>query len=112
MTGSPATLPAQAWKRKQYIQELLAQYKQSGLTRRAFALQEGLSVSTLDYWRRRYSLESPPCTPQVETTFVEVGRPRQAGAAIEIVLRNGRALRVPECISRESLLHFIEIVES
>ncbi len=32
---------------------MLGEYEKSGLTRKAFCLQRGIPVTTLDYWRRQ-----------------------------------------------------------
>ena len=39
--------------RREAIAGVVAEYEQSGLTRRSFSAQAGIAVSTLDYWRRQ-----------------------------------------------------------
>jgi hypothetical protein len=59
----------------------------SGLSQSAFAAREGLDVQRLRLWRRKLGESSAP-------RFIEV-RPR-AIERVEVVLRSGLLLRVPE----------------
>ena len=93
--------------------EALAAQEQSGLTMRAFATREGLDTQRLERWRRR--LAAP--------AFEEVARPEVAAAThsevvataqrerFEIVLREGRIVRVPELFDANALLRLLEVAD-
>lgn len=79
----------------------------SGLSTSAYATREGLGVERLYRWRQR--LGQKRSAAPVRPTFLEL-TPR-ATASIEVVLRSGRVLRVPESIDATALLRLIEVLE-
>ena len=42
--------------KRQWMYKLVERYMRSKLTKRQFCQLEGISLSTLDYWRRKYGL--------------------------------------------------------
>ena len=78
----------------------------SGLSVNAFAARQGLDAQRLYFWKRRLEaeLEHAP-TP----TFVEV-MPRSV-AAVEVVLRSGRILRISPAIDSPTLRRLVEALE-
>jgi hypothetical protein len=77
----------------------------SGLSVNAFAMQQGLDAQRLYFWKRRLETE----TQGVQTpTFVEV-MPRTA--AVEVVLRSGRILRISAAIDTPTLRRLVEALE-
>jgi hypothetical protein len=88
----------------------LAALDASGLRPSAFATREGLDVQRLQSWRRK--LGAKPKTrpaPASRPAFVEV-RPRSS-EPIEIVLRSGRVLRVPESIDSAVLRRLVDALD-
>jgi transposase-like protein len=86
--------------RGRQMQTVLARWERSGLTLAEFARREGMPASTLAWWR--YQLRQRTGTgradaPVAATAFTEVQRECAAAAPafVEIVLRNGRVVRVP-----------------
>jgi transposase len=78
----------------------VARWEASGLSAAAFAAREGLAAKRLVWWR--WKLRSSPMTPSVTAIdflparIVDASsRLPSAASPIEIVLPNGRVVRVP-----------------
>jgi transposase-like protein len=83
--------------------EVLAAQADSGLSIAAFAAEVGLDPQRLYVWRRRFAAEGGA------PTFVELARP--AGDRMEVVLRSGHVVRVPDAFEPESLKRLLEVLE-
>lgn len=82
---------------REEIERLLRAYDDSsGLTQTDFAREKRLSVTTLRFWLRRRRDEAGSSDPRPALIPVTL-RPSIGGAStrIEIILGNGRELRVP-----------------
>lgn len=115
--SSSTYLARRRWTVDEAKEALFAQ-KQSGLTVRAFATREGLDVQRLERWRRRLAEVAVP-------VFEEVTPPVAAAAPgddvdhgvtvqrerFEIVLREGRVLRVPDSFDASSLRRLLEVLD-
>jgi hypothetical protein len=78
----------------------------SGLSVNAFATQQGLDAQRLYFWKRRLETE----TQGVQTpTFIEVLA--RTEAAVEVVLRSGRILRISAAIDTSTLRRLVEALE-
>lgn len=85
---------------------VVAAYVASGLSARAFSLREGIDPQRLRRWNRAIG-ESPR---SAETpTFVEV--PRERADIVEIVLRNGRVVRVAESVDVAALARIADALD-
>lgn len=95
---------------------VIAEWRKSGQTRTAFAQAHGLTVSKLDYWKRR--IGSAPRTRRGRRTGKAVQlipvqlRPEVSGEAteVEIVLASGDRLRVGSAVSSERLRQVLAVV--
>ena len=85
------------------LQDLAA----SGLCVAEFARREGLDAQRVARWRKR--LETGTDGPSSAPEFVEV--PTRAGVVVEIVLRSGRLLRVPEAIDASALERIVGVLD-
>jgi hypothetical protein len=65
------------------IRRTIEEFQRSGLERRAFCERHGISVSTLDYWRRRRSSQ------RLVEVEVAAGEP---GSGFTVILANGRRI--------------------
>lgn len=74
----------------------------SGLTVREFAEAEGLNLQRIYRWRSLVGEKTAPA-------FVEVGRPA-AATPVEVVLRAGHVVRVPEGFSEETLRRVVAVL--
>ena len=105
-----------------YGEQLVMRFRASGLTRREFAAQKGISVSALDYYVRRERSASMPATfaPNrilpvdliaAETEAPEVGAAaRYSGVAVR--LANGRAVEVRRGFDAQLLRDVLAVVET
>ena len=92
-------------KRASQMQRIVEEFGASGLTRREFAQQRGIAVTTLDYWRQR--IESKP-----RLLKVEVGRAETPAQSFTLRLANGRAIESSFPLAEENLARLIRIAES
>jgi len=74
------------------VLRLVQEYEASGLTRQAYCRERGISVSMLDYFRRRHSDISPklPVLSPVEL----IGPVSLRGSCMRVELANGRRVLV------------------
>ena len=81
---------------REEIERLLRAYDSRGLTQVDFAEEKRLSVATLRFWLRRRRDEAGRSDPRPALIPVTL-RPSMGGVSgrIEIVLGNGRELRLP-----------------
>lgn len=113
---NPGPYPAKRWSAAD-ARGALAAARDSGLSLRAFARREGLDPQRLYWWHRRLGADATAARRAAEAeapTFVEiepgVGLVSDA-PAIEVVLRNGRVLRVPRSFDAPALGRLIELLE-
>jgi transposase-like protein len=76
----------------------------SGLSVPAFAVREGLDPQRLYLWRRRLAAETGAAPAFVELRAATIER-------IEVVLRSGHVLRVPDSFEPEALRRLLEVLE-
>lgn len=86
--------------RGRQMQTVLARWERSGLRLAEFARREGMPGSTLTWWRyqlRQRGGTGSAVAPVPAMAFSEVRRETvtSAPAMVEVVLRNGRVVRVP-----------------
>jgi transposase-like protein len=90
----------------------LAALNESRLTASAFAQQAGLDPERVRRWRRRLAAEAQrrgTASVDAPAEVIEL-RPRQA-EPVEVVLRSGRVLRVPETIDVSVLARLVATLE-
>ena len=100
------------------IEQLVAGYKQSGLSRQQYCEQQGISVATLDYYRHRQ--RKGPRVTQKPSSLVRVKL--KAGASLDkhksksftVALANGRRIEIENntSIVEQDLARLIRIVEA
>jgi transposase-like protein len=81
---------------------VLAALDASGLTIREFADREGLDPQRLYRWRAQIGETAP--------AFVEIAR-AAVGPGIEVVLRSGHVMRVPDGFGADTLRRLVEILD-
>ena len=75
--------------RREVIAGVVAEYEQSGLTRRSFSAQAGIAVSTLDYWRRQVRERNRARIVPVKIEAAEPARREGRWAGFQLSLPNG-----------------------
>jgi transposase len=100
--------------KEKYWRRLLRQWRRSGWTPREFCDQQGISQPSFYAWRREIALRDQPTTitPQATTpTFVKLALEAAAPSAVEIVLADGRLLRVRSGCDTELLRQLLRLLE-
>ena len=100
--------------KEKYWRRLLGQWRRSGLTASQFCQQQGISQPSFYAWRWEIALRDQPATitPQASTpTFVKLALEAAAPSAVEIVLADGRLLRVRSGCDTELLRQLLRLLE-
>jgi transposase-like protein len=90
-----------ASRKEQFWRDVLRRCKESGLSIRAYCRQRGLAEPSFYFWRRVLAERDGPAAPIANSpavTFVPLTvrpEPVAVEATVEVVLANGRRLRVP-----------------
>lgn len=88
---------------------LLAAYRKSGLTQKAFASQAGISVNCLNLWLRKEK-EEPGSRP---VRFLSLPGPASApAAAYKIRFVSGTSLEVVQGFALQELSHLCRVLHS
>ena len=107
-------------RRGREMARLVARWERSGLTQAAFARRIGMPVATFTWWRHRLrrAARAPvppaarPPTPSASAfTEVVLAAPRER-AEVEVVLRDGRVLRVPLSADGHAVRRLIAALEA
>ena len=91
--------------RERHCRKLVAEQPRSGLSIQAFAEKHGMSAGAFAYWRRKVARDGvvgprrgrrAPAQPQfVQVSVAGTATAPTAAVAYEILIGNGRVLRVP-----------------
>lgn len=100
----------QRWTASQRLQ-MVERFQRSGMTRKAFAAQEGVPRSTLDFWL--YVASHRPTPSSVMFREVEVSLPaaQPAGWAMEIESPEGLRIRCREALGGSELARLLRGVK-
>ncbi len=70
---------------KEQIRKIVEGFAKSGMTRGTYCAEQGIAVTTLDYWRRAYQKQRPKLVPiTIEEAHTQTG--------FALVLANGRRI--------------------
>ncbi len=91
----------------------LSRWRKSGLSLEDFAAREGVKPTALKWWRWKLGGEpARRARPGRAPSFVEVSAPAPVPAGrFEVVLANGRMVRVPERFDDAELARVLAAVE-
>ena len=96
--------------REPYWRQVIARWKRSGLSVRAFCGAEGLNPMTFSGWRRELGRrDHPPPAFLPVHVVAEATEPSTVG--IEVVLANGRSVRVSAGFDPRTLVRVVELLE-
>ena len=98
--------------REPYWRQILARWRLSGLSVRAFCRAEGVNEPQFYWWRRKLGQVEPrePAFVPVQVVTEEVSAP--AVRDIEVVLTNGRCLRVGPGFDPTTLVTLVDLLEA
>ncbi|MFB2121700.1 IS66 family insertion sequence element accessory protein TnpB [Parapedobacter sp. 2B3] len=77
-------------ERRDYMFTLVGQWRESGLTRKEFCLQHGITLSKFGYWIARWKADQSVG----DTDFIPMV-PSGSGTVLSVVYPNGVRLEVP-----------------
>jgi transposase len=100
--------------REPYWRKVLARWRRSGLTVRAFCRAEGVNEPRFYWWRRKLGQVEPK---EPEPAFVPVHVVTETHddlgpRGIEVVLANGRCLRVGPGFDPHTLVTLVDLLEA
>jgi transposase len=98
--------------REQHWRAVLDRWRQSGLSVRAFCQAEGLSQPTFYWWRREILRRDTPKPAFLPVRVVREDAAQRAGRGIEVVLANGRCLRVGPGFDPQTLVQVVDLLEA
>jgi transposase len=97
--------------RESYWRTVLARWRRSELSVRAFCQAEGVSEPTFYMWRRKLDRTQPKPPAFLPVHIVSEGVEPPVIRGIEIVLTNGRCLRVQPGFDPTTLVILIDLLE-
>lgn len=89
---------------KQEIRRIVDSFATSGKTRREYCAEHGISITTLDYWRRKHDPK-----PKLMEVAIE---PQQPGPGFALVLANGRRIESSWRFAEADLVRLIRAAEA
>jgi transposase-like protein len=101
----PTRLSARRRWRAKEARTVLKHLEASGLSVREFAARHGLETQRLYRWRAQLASSGPVAAPP----FVEIER--TPGVAIEVVLRSGHVIRVPDGFGEDALRRVVAVLD-
>jgi hypothetical protein len=93
---------------------LVAEYEASGMSRREFCSARGLSVATLDLYRKRAahgSVRPRLVAVELEGGSKAVGEPSPRSPVLAVVLRNGRRIEIGPAFDAGLLSELLAVLE-
>ena len=97
--------------REQHWRQVVAQWRRSGLTVRAFCLKQGLSDTLFYWWRRELERRDGSKVRFLPVQVTNGESAPYADAGVEIVLANGRCLRVRPGFDRTTLVEVVDLLD-
>jgi hypothetical protein len=100
------------WRSREAAEELVREFEASGLSRKQFCEQRGLSLGTLDLYRKRHRLAKGGAEPKGRLVRVKLSgeRPR-SGSGLQLVLSGGLRVEVGESFDEETLKRLLFVIE-
>jgi len=89
---------------KQEIRRIVEGFESSGKTRREYCQEHGISITTVDYWRRKHNPK-----PKLMEVAIE---PQRTGPGFSLVLANGRRIESSWEFVEADLLRLIHVAEA
>jgi hypothetical protein len=89
---------------KEEIRGIVEGFAKSGMTRREYCVRHGITVTTLDYWRRARRKQKP----KLVEVDIEPARPL---AGFALVLANGRRIECSWSFVEADLKKLIQVAE-
>ncbi len=92
--------------------DLIAEWQESGKTRKAFCLERDLSVATFSYWRTKLNkLGNIETKASVRDTFIRYNLPSTSSRGITIEWPDGMKLRFPLGINLQEIAELLRALK-
>lgn len=99
---------AKHWSREE-AERLVGEFEQSGMARKAFCIERGVAVHTLDYYRQRLRVKAAATIPQlVPVELVEADNV----SSLRVELANGLRIVVERGFDAGLLRRVVQALES
>jgi hypothetical protein len=100
------------WRSREAAEELVSEFEASGLSRKQFCEQRGLSLGTLDLYRKRRRLAESGVEPKGRLVRVKLSAERmQGGSGLQLVLGSGLRVEVGASFDEETLKRLLAVIE-
>lgn len=99
------------WRSREAAEELVSEFEASGLSRKQFCQQRGLSVGTLDLYRKRRRLAESGVELKAGLVRVKVSAEPRSGSGLQLVLRGGLRLEVAAGFDGDTLKRLLGLIE-
>ena len=99
---------------RQEVDQLVAEYESSGLSRQAFCRERGVRLSTLDRYRTRRKRQGPAGSNALLAVEVTGRAPASlagTGSALAVALRGGRRIEVGRGFDTSALEQLVRVLE-
>ena len=99
---------------RQEVEQLIAEYESTGLSRREFCRERGLSLSTLSRYRKRRARRAPAGRNALLAVEVSGRAPAPiaaTGSALAVVLSGGRRIEVGRGFDTGALEQLVRVLE-
>jgi hypothetical protein len=99
---------------RQEVDQLVAEYESSGLSRQEFCQERGVGLSTLDRYRTRRKRQAPTGSNALLAVEVSGRAPAPiagTGSALAVVLRGGRRIEVGRGFDTSALAQLVRVLE-
>ena len=99
---------------RQEVDQLVAEYESSGLSRQEFCRERGVGLSTLDRYRARRKRQAPAGRNAFLPVEVSGRTPAHAattGSALAVVLRGGRRIEVGHGFDSGTMVQLVRVLE-
>ena len=104
------------WRSRAEVDRLVAEFEASGLTRQEFCTKHGLSLVTLDRYRKRRQQRGEKFAGDSGFLQVELSAPKAAdshsgGRELAVVLASGRRIEVRSGFDADLLMQVVHVLE-
>jgi hypothetical protein len=109
MTEAQTRTGVRRYRSRVEAEQLVAEFKASGLTRREFSGQRSIALNTLNRYIRRYSGEQSIAEPQL--LQVEVGESVRVSSGVAVVLACGRRVELARGFDAATLAQTVSVLD-
>ena len=100
------------WRSREAADELVSEYEASGMSRKRFCEQRGLSLGTLDLYRKRRRLAGAGAEPGCGLVRVKVsGEASRGWSGLQLVLSGGWRVEVGANFDEAALKRLLAVIE-